>query len=113
MAFRARFEAALISGLLLGALSAGAQETTPAGVSAVPPAATPAAPAPAPAATTPAPATAPSAPASPTPAPSVSGSAPLRLTDPGSVRIERLPSENPFGVATESPAALPAKPVFT
>ena len=39
--------------------------------------------------------------------------APLRLTDTPSVRVDKLPDENPFGVAAESPAALPPKPTFT
>ncbi|MDQ2978368.1 MAG: hypothetical protein M3R62_04045, partial [Acidobacteriota bacterium] len=47
-----------------------------------------------------------------TPPPSAAA-APLRLTDPTAVRIERLPPENPFGVNAESPAALPQKPAFT
>jgi hypothetical protein len=49
----------------------------------------------------------------PTPAPAFSTSAPLRLSDKPSLRVERLPAENPFGLAAESPAALPVKPAFT
>ncbi|MEP6769123.1 MAG: hypothetical protein ABJC61_10670 [Acidobacteriota bacterium] len=72
---------------------------------------------------TPTPAAAPSGetPASPTAAGAGSGGPPTappaptarRLSDPPSVRIETLPAENPFGLATEAPAALPPKPAFT
>ncbi|HYK41750.1 MAG TPA: hypothetical protein VE007_05115 [Thermoanaerobaculia bacterium] len=41
------------------------------------------------------------------------GMAPLRLTDQPAMRIDRLPAENPFGIAAETPAALPLKPAFT
>lgn len=62
----------------------------------------------------PTPAAAPPAPPpTPTAIPAAGASAPLRLSDPGSVRIDRLPSENPFGVTAEASAALPPKPVFT
>jgi len=60
-----------------------------------------------------------STPASPPPGPTPSaipaggGVAPLKLSDAPSVRIDRLPSENPFGIAAEASAALPPKPVFT
>ncbi|MEO8433225.1 MAG: hypothetical protein ABI592_17105 [Acidobacteriota bacterium] len=108
MARKAGFEAALIAGLLLGALSAAGQEQPPPPPAAAPPAATPP-----PASTSAsAPASVPAA-ASPTPAPAASGMVPLRLTEPGSVRVEKLPAENPFGMTAESPAAPPPKPVFT
>jgi len=79
------------------AASAIAQDTTPA------PAAAPPAPAPAP----PVPA------ATPAPISAAGAAAPLRLSDPPSIRVDRLPSENPFGVVAEAPAALPPKPAFT
>jgi hypothetical protein len=50
--------------------------------------------------------------ATPTPAPAFSTSAPLRLSDKPSLRVDRLPAENPFGLAAESPATLPIKPAF-
>ncbi len=103
MNLRAFSGLALAAGLLLSRTPAFAQETAsparnPPAVAATPVAAPPASPAPA--------AAPPAAPSSPPP----SGQAPLRLTDPPSVRIETLPAENPFGLAAESPAALPAKP---
>ena len=116
MSRRARIEAALICGLLLGALPAAAQDSAPAGAPtpSVPPAATTPAPPPPPAAAAPVPASPPAAAAPPAAAPPAppSGSAPLRLTDPGTIRVEKLPPENPFGVTAESPAAVPAKPLF-
>lgn len=54
----------------------------------------------------------PGPPPTPTAIPAAGGAAPLKLTDPGSIRVDRLPPENPFGVAAEAPAALPVKPVF-
>lgn len=76
------------------------------------PAQQPAVPAPTPpppaAASSPAPAA-----ASSSSSPSAAAAAPLRLTDTPSVRVETLPLENPFGLAAESPAALPPKPAFT
>jgi hypothetical protein len=38
---------------------------------------------------------------------------PMRLTDPPSLTISRLPADNPFGAAVEAPAAFTGKPVFT
>ena len=83
MDLRARFGGALAALLLLAAVPASAQE---------PPA--------------------PGSTVSTAPAPSAAA-APLRLTDPSAVRIDRLPPENPFGVNAESPAAIPQKPGFT
>lgn len=63
---------------------------------------------------TPAPAPAPPPPApTPTAIPAAGAAAPLRLSDTPMVRIDRLPADNPFGVAAESPAALPPKPAMT
>jgi len=59
-----------------------------------------------------APAPTPAAPAQAPAAPSA-GTAPLRLTDAPVMRVDRLPADNPFGVAAETPAALPLKPAFT
>lgn len=62
----------------------------------------------------PTPAAAPPAPPpTPTAIPAAGSAAPLRLSDSPSVRVDRLPSENPFGVSAEASAALPPKPVFT
>ena len=52
------------------------------------------------------------APAAPAPAPTPE-TGPLRLTDPPSLTISRLPAENPFGATVEAPAAFVGKPVFT
>lgn len=51
-----------------------------------------------------------------TPAPSslsTVGAPPLRIVDPPTVSIARLPAENPFGLEVEAPAALLPKPTFT
>ena len=89
MSLRGRlWPAAFAAGILLASSSEG-QENAP------PPSSTPAAPAPQPAAT-------PGA-----------GTAPLRLSDSPAMRVDRLPADNPFGVAAEAPAALPVKPAFT
>lgn len=37
---------------------------------------------------------------------------PLRLSDKPSLRVDRLPQDNPFGLAAEAPAAVPVKPAF-
>ena len=60
---------------------------------------------------TPAPAAPPPA-ATPTAIPAAGAAAPLKLNDGPSIRIDRLPSDNPFGVVAEAPAALPVKPQF-
>ncbi len=100
--------------LLTFALSAGALSAQQ------PPATTPAAPPP-PVAAAPIPATVSASQGSPSSAASSASSAasspagaaaPLRLTAAPSVRVETLPPENPFGLAAESPAALPPKPAF-
>ena len=52
-------------------------------------------------------------PASTVPAPPAAGTAPQRLSDEPVTRVDRLPADNPFGVAAEKPAALPPKPFFT
>lgn len=54
-----------------------------------------------------------STPAAAAPVPATGAAAPLRLSDTPSVRVDKLPAENPFGLAVESPAALPPKPAFT
>lgn len=87
MDLRARFGLALAARLLLVAFPAFAQTAEP-------------------------PAAAPSPP-TPTPLPSAASAAPLRLSEPPFLRVERLPPENPMGVTAEVPSALPAKPVFT
>ncbi len=101
---------ALAAGLLLSAAPAAAQETAPPPPPADSPSAVPT-PLPTP---TPVPAPSPSASAPTAPPPGAPSGAllPTRLSDPPSVRIETLPPENPFGLAVESPAALPAKPTF-
>ena len=99
MNLRAFSGLALAAGLLLSRAPAAAQETASAPRNAPAAAATPV-PAP-PASVSPAPAAVP-----------LSAIAPLRLSDPPSVRIETLPAENPFGLATEAPAALPVKPAL-
>lgn len=38
---------------------------------------------------------------------------PARIVDPGTVSVAKLPAENPYGVAVDVPAALPAKLPFT
>jgi len=48
----------------------------------------------------------------PTAPPVVLGAPPLRLMDPPLVATPRLPAENPFGLAADVAAALPAKPPF-
>ncbi|HEY6148455.1 MAG TPA: hypothetical protein VIZ69_12175, partial [Thermoanaerobaculia bacterium] len=45
--------------------------------------------------------------------PPAAGAAPLRLSDQPVVRVDRLPADNPFGLAADVAAALPAKPAFT
>lgn len=108
MYLRAFSGLAFAAGLFLAGTAAVAQEAMP----------TPAPEAPAGAAT-PAPTPSPAAPrgqATPAaggPAAVPSAPTPLRLSDPPSVRIETLSSENPFGLAAEDPAALPPKPAFT
>src|SRR4051794_41045319 len=93
---------AIATGVLLAAsasYSAG-QESAPTPAPAGPPVQTPAT------------AQTPSA-ASASPAAPSAGTAPLRLSDDPVVRVDRLPADNPFGVAAENPAALPPKPFFT
>jgi hypothetical protein len=65
----------------------------------------------------------------PAPAPPVAGASPdappppagvvlpapapvLRLVDPPAISVESLPTENPFAVAADAPAAVPVKPVY-
>lgn len=73
---------------------------TPAPASIVTPAAAPA----------PAPTVPPTPLPSPTPVPT--GVPPRRLMDAPVISVSRLPADNPFGVATEEPPALPPKPSF-
>jgi hypothetical protein len=61
---------------------------------------------------TPAPAPPPAAPAAAA-IPAAGAAAPLKLSDAPVVRVDRLPSENPFGLAAEAGAALPPKPTWT
>jgi hypothetical protein len=51
-------------------------------------------------------------PPAPTAIPAAGAAAPLKLTDVPTIRVDRLPSENQFGVSAEAPAALPPKPPF-
>jgi hypothetical protein len=91
--------------LLLAAALAAA--TISAAEAQAPPVTPPPAPAPAAAEVTPVPDAVPlpgAAPASP---------AVLRIKDVPSITIEKLPAENPFGLAAETPAALPPKLPFT
>ncbi len=110
MNLRAFSGLAFAAGLLLSPAPAAAQSPAPgAGAGGSPD--TPAvSPTPAPPPTPAAPSDAPAAPAGRS-VPS-SATAPLRLSDPPSVRILTLPAENPFGLAAEAPAALPVKPVL-
>jgi hypothetical protein len=110
-----------------GAVTISAQ-TTPASETPAPPAETPTpapepivAPPPAPAppptvAATPVPTPAPAPTAAatplPTPTPVPKGAPPRRLVDAPVISVSRLPTDNPFGVASDEPPALPPKPAF-
>ncbi|HEV8118239.1 MAG TPA: hypothetical protein VGQ32_06915 [Thermoanaerobaculia bacterium] len=92
-------------------------QTAPPPAQAQPPAATPTpAPAPAPApALAPAPAAVPAPPPPPAavpPTPVSMFGGPRRLVDPPVVSISKLPTDNPFGLLVEEPAAAPPKPAF-
>jgi hypothetical protein len=48
----------------------------------------------------------------PSPTPVPTGAPPRRLADTPVISVSRLGTENPFGLVTEEPAGLPAKPEF-
>src|SRR5262245_12398469 len=108
LTMRALLAAALLAGWIPAAVRAQAPPPppapTPAPTGAEAPAPPPQPAAPSAAAEAPAPAPAPTAVA----APSV-----LRIVEPSSVSVAKLPAENPYGAKVDVPAALPQKLAFT